>query len=84
MRIPIELPEPQADKLRGEAQRLGVRPQDLATAAVVDLLNRETSDFDSAATSRPFAVQPAPIVAWGHFTLTVHWPSSQGYTSSWW
>lgn len=49
MRIPIELPEPQADKLRGEAQRLGVRPEDLATAAVVDLLNREANDFDSAA-----------------------------------
>lgn len=49
MRIPIELPDAQAEKLRGEAQRLGVRPEDLATAAVVDLLNREASDFDSAA-----------------------------------
>jgi hypothetical protein len=49
MRIFVELPEPQADKLRGEAQRLGVRPEDLATAAVVDLLNREVGDFDAAA-----------------------------------
>lgn len=49
MRFPIELPEPQADKLRGEAQRLGVRPEDLATAAVVDLLNREDGDFEAAA-----------------------------------
>jgi len=49
MRIPIELPEPQADKLRGEAQRLGVRPEDLATAAVLDLLNRDVGEFDSAA-----------------------------------
>jgi hypothetical protein len=49
MTIPIELSEPQAAKLRGEAQRLGVRPEDLAAAAVVDLLNREASDFDSAA-----------------------------------
>lgn len=49
MKIPIELPEPQADKLRGHAERLGVRPEDLATAAVVDLLNREAGDFDSAA-----------------------------------
>jgi antitoxin FitA len=49
MKIPIELPEPQADKLRGQAQRLGVKPEDLATAAVLDLLNREVSDFDSAA-----------------------------------
>jgi hypothetical protein len=49
MRLPIELPEPHADKLRGEAQRLGVRPEDLATAAVVDLLNREDDDFEAAA-----------------------------------
>lgn len=49
MRIPIELSEPQADKLRGEAQRLGVTPEDLATAAVLDLLNREVGDFHSAA-----------------------------------
>jgi hypothetical protein len=49
MRIPIELPELQADKLRAQAQRLGVQPEDLATAAVLDLLNRETDDFDSAA-----------------------------------
>jgi len=49
MRIPIELPEPQANKLRGEAQRLGVQPEDPATAAVLDLLNREADDFDTAA-----------------------------------
>jgi hypothetical protein len=49
MRIPIELPEPQADKLRGEAQRLGVQPEDLATAAVLDLLNRESENFETAA-----------------------------------
>lgn len=48
-RIPIELSEPQADKLRGKAQKLGVSPEDLATAAVLDLLNREVGDFDSAA-----------------------------------
>lgn len=49
MRMAIELPEPQAEKLRGEAQRLGISPEDLATAAVVDLLNRETGDFEAAA-----------------------------------
>jgi antitoxin FitA len=49
MKIPIELSEPQAAKLRSEAQRLGVEPQALATAAVVDLLNRESPDFDQAA-----------------------------------
>ncbi len=49
MRFAVELPEPQANKLRGKAQRLGVTPEDLATAAVVDLLNREAEDFESAA-----------------------------------
>lgn len=49
MTIPIELPETQAEKLRGEAERMGVKPEDLATAAVTDLLNREEGDFDSAA-----------------------------------
>lgn len=49
MTIPIELSESQAAKLRDEAQRLGVDPHALATAAVIDLLNRESSDFESAA-----------------------------------
>ena len=48
MKISIELPETQADKLRGEAQRLGVTPEDLATAAIVDLLCREAGDFSTA------------------------------------
>lgn len=49
MGIPFEIPEPQADKLRGIAERLGVKPEDLAAAAVTDLLNRPESDFVSAA-----------------------------------
>ena len=49
MKIPIELSELQAEKLRGEAQRLGIRPEDLAAAAVVDLLGRHGEDFESAA-----------------------------------
>jgi hypothetical protein len=49
MTIPIELSESQAEKLRDQAQRLGVEPQALATAAVIDLLNREASDFEQAA-----------------------------------
>jgi hypothetical protein len=49
MTIPIELSESQAEKLRDQAQRLGVEPQALAAAAVIDLLNREASDFEQAA-----------------------------------
>lgn len=48
MRIVIELPDPKAEKLRAEAQRLGVRPEELATAAVVDLVNR-VADFQTVA-----------------------------------
>jgi hypothetical protein len=48
MTIPIELSESQAEKLRDQAQRLGVEPHALATAAVIDLLNREATDFELA------------------------------------
>jgi antitoxin FitA len=49
MKIAIELAESQAEKLRGEASRLGVHPDELATAAVVDLLNHQATEFDAAA-----------------------------------
>jgi hypothetical protein len=49
MTIPIELSESQAQKLRGEAQRLGVEPHALAAAAVIDLLSRQAPDFELAA-----------------------------------
>ncbi len=49
MTIPIELSESQAEKLRDQAHRLGVEPQALAAAAVIDLLNREAPDFELAA-----------------------------------
>lgn len=32
-----------------EADRLGVRPEELATAAVIDLLHRDEDDFHAAA-----------------------------------
>jgi hypothetical protein len=49
MTIPIELSESQAEKLRDQAHRLGVEPQALAAAAVIDLLSREAPDFELAA-----------------------------------
>jgi len=49
MKFSIELPEAAAAKLREEADRLGVRPEELATAAVIDLLYREADDFHAAA-----------------------------------
>lgn len=49
MKIAVELPQAQEEKLRDQAKRLGVLPEDLAKAAVVDLLNREADDFAAAA-----------------------------------
>ncbi|MCB1036567.1 MAG: DNA-binding protein [Acidobacteria bacterium] len=49
MQIAIELSEQQEERLEEHARRLGVEPQALATAAVVDLLNREAEDFSKAA-----------------------------------
>ncbi len=49
MKVAIELSQPQADRLREEAERLGVTPEDLARAAVTDLLSAQREDFRSAA-----------------------------------
>jgi hypothetical protein len=49
MKLAFELPSAQADKLRDEAQRLGVAPEDLARAALADLLGTPDADFRAAA-----------------------------------
>jgi len=49
VKLSIELSEAQASKLRAEANRFGVEPEQLALAAVADLLTVEGSDFASAA-----------------------------------
>jgi len=49
MKVAIELSQPQAGRLREEAERLGVAPEDLARAAVADLLSAQREDFRSAA-----------------------------------
>jgi len=48
MRLTIELSAAQADRLRQEAERLGLTPEDLARAAVVDLLATPGDDFRQA------------------------------------
>lgn len=48
MRISVELSEDQAGRLRSAAERLGVRPEDLARAGVTDLLT-QPEDFQKAA-----------------------------------
>jgi hypothetical protein len=49
MNVAFELPAAQAEKLRQEAERLGISPSDLARAALSDLLADRDDDFRAAA-----------------------------------
>lgn len=49
MRLAIELPPAQADKLRAEAERLGLAPEELARAALSDLLSTPDAEFQNVA-----------------------------------
>jgi hypothetical protein len=49
MKLAFELPPAQADKLRTEAKRLGLTPEDLARAALADLLGTPDAEFQAAA-----------------------------------
>lgn len=48
MKLTIDLSPAQAERLRHEAQRLGLTPEDLARAAVADLLAAPGDDFKTA------------------------------------
>ena len=49
MKLTIDLPPAQAERLLQEAARLGLAPEDLARAAIVDLLAAPGDDFQAAA-----------------------------------
>ena len=49
MKLSIDLSAAQAERLRAEAQRLGLTPEELARAAVADLLASVGNDFAAAA-----------------------------------
>ena len=49
MRLAIELPAAEADKLRAEAERLGLAPEELARAALSDLLSTPDPEFQDVA-----------------------------------
>jgi hypothetical protein len=49
MKLAIELPPDQGDRLRAEAQRLGLSPEDLARAALSDLLCTPDPEFQAVA-----------------------------------
>jgi hypothetical protein len=49
MKLSIDLSPAQANRLRIEAERLGLTPEDLARAAITDLLAATGEDFKAAA-----------------------------------
>ena len=49
MKLSIDLSPTQADRLRLAAERLGLTPEDLARAAITDLLATVGEDFKTAA-----------------------------------
>lgn len=49
MKLSIELFATQAERLRHEAERLGLSPEELARAVVADILTAPDEDFQKAA-----------------------------------
>ena len=49
MKLDIDLTPAQAERLRQEAERLKITPEELARAAVTDLLSERDQDFRVAA-----------------------------------
>lgn len=49
MTLTIDIPGDQLERFIEEARQLGVHPEDLARAAVIDLLGRPRDDFERAA-----------------------------------
>ena len=49
MKLSVDLTPAQAERLRLEAERLGLTPEDLARAAIVELLDRPADDIAAAA-----------------------------------
>jgi hypothetical protein len=49
MKLSIDLSPAQADRLRLEAERLGLTPEELARVVVADLLANAGEDFEAAA-----------------------------------
>ena len=49
MKLSLDLTESQNEKLDSTAKRLGIRPEELAKAALTDLFDKSQEDFESAA-----------------------------------
>lgn len=50
MQLPVELSEHQVEALRERAKSLGISAEQLASAAVADLVGQPADDFERAAT----------------------------------
>jgi len=50
MQLPVELTDTQLESLRERAKSLGISAEQLASAAVADLVGRPADDFERAAT----------------------------------
>lgn len=48
MKFSVDLSENEAERLEATAKRLGVRPEELARAALSDLLDHSEADFEKA------------------------------------
>jgi hypothetical protein len=49
MVLPVELTDSQLESLRQRARALGISPEQLAAAAVADLVSKPAEDFERAA-----------------------------------
>jgi antitoxin FitA len=49
MQLPVDLTDAQLESLRDRAKSLGISPEQLASAAVADLVERPADDFQRAA-----------------------------------
>jgi hypothetical protein len=49
MKLSVDIPDEQAQRLQEAADRLGVRVEQLARAALADLAGQQAVDFESAA-----------------------------------
>jgi len=49
MQLPVDLTDAQLESLRDRAKSLGISPEQLASAAVADLVERPADDFARAA-----------------------------------
>ncbi|WP_437547819.1 hypothetical protein WME97_47795 [Sorangium sp. So ce367] len=61
MKLAIDLSPAQADRLQERAKSLGLQPEELARAAVADLLTTPDDEFHAAAEDAGYAGDPGSV-----------------------